>query len=258
MSKPLILVTNDDGIYFPGIHHLKKAVEDIGDVWVVAPDTEKSAVGHAITISNPLRVSEVAWNDSFFGYAVNGTPADCVKLAISTILPRPPDIVVSGINSGENTATNVLYSGTVSAATEGVIMGVPSVAFSIASFRYRQYGVSQKIIRQLVRDVLENGLPGGTLLNVNIPPLPADEIKGVRLARHGKGRFQEKFEKREDPSGRAYYWLSGKRMSYDTADDMDDVLVKNGFVAVSPIRFDLTDMAFMKALDKWKIEDYEY
>lgn len=255
MSKPLIVVTNDDGINFIGIRKLKEALEPLGEVVVIAPDAERSAIGHAITIATPLRVNEIYNDDKFFGYAVNGTPADCVKLAVGTLLPRRPDIIVSGINPGENTALNVLYSGTVSAATEGIIHGIPSVAFSLTSFSYRNFDVAGRFAALLVAEVLEKGLPEGTLLNVNIPPLPEDKIKGVKIASHGQGRYKEDFEKREDPSGRIYYWLSGKRQVPENIPDADDVLVSKGYIVVSPIRFDLTDVYSRELLNKWSIVD---
>ena len=256
MTKPLILVTNDDGINFIGIKKLKEAVEEFGDVYVVAPDAERSAVGHAITITTPLRVNEIVEDGQLFGYAVNGTPADCVKLAVSQLLPRKPDIVISGINPGENTAMNVLYSGTVSAATEGVIQGIPSVAVSITSFKYRKYDLAQKFIKSLMKELLEKGIPRGTLLNVNIPPFQEQGIKGVKIARHGNGRFTEAFEKRTDPSGRTYYWLGGKRHPSYEDNDNDDTLVWQGYIVISPITFQLTDEKALKPLKKWSITDF--
>ena len=256
MSKPLIVVTNDDGINFIGIKKLKEAMEPLGDVFVIAPDAERSAVGHAITLATPLRVNEVYNDDQLFGYSVNGTPADCIKLAVAQLLPRRPDIIVSGINPGENTAYNVLYSGTVSAATEGIIHGIPSIAFSIASFKYRNFDVAMSFATELAQEVLEKGLNEGTLLNVNIPPLPAKDIKGVKIARHGKGRYKEDFEQRLDPSGRNYYWLSGKRQVPETIPDADDVMVTEGYIVVSPIKFELTDEESMIELNNWRITGY--
>ena len=167
-----LLITNDDGIHAPGIFALKNALEKIADVLVVAPETERSAVGHAITLSDPLRVSEIYKNNSFFGHAVNGTPADCVKLGIRCISDKPVDLVVSGINMGPNTATNIINSGTVSAAAEAVIMGVPGLAVSLTSFDTPEFEYTCSLTQQLVKKIIENGLPEGTLLNVNVPPLP--------------------------------------------------------------------------------------
>jgi len=197
-----ILITNDDGIHAPGIFQLKKALDAVGNTVVVAPDVERSAVGHAITLSDPLRVYEVEKNGKFFGYAVNGMPADCVKLGIKCLMRNKPDVVVSGINMGPNTATNIIYSGTVSAAAEAVIMGVPGLAISLTTFNIPEFEFSCTLAVQLVKKIKEFGLPEGTLLNVNVPPLKENEIKGIVITRQGKGRFEEFFDKRVDPTNR--------------------------------------------------------
>ncbi len=252
-SIPLILVTNDDGIHSPGIYALYQAMNQLGDAQVVAPESERSAVGHALTISDPLRVWEVDRYGERFGYAVNGTPADCVKLAVKAILAREPDLVVSGINQGPNTAINVIYSGTVSAATEGTIMNIPSIAFSLASFRKTDFTFAARFARHLAQKVLKDGLPNDTLLNVNIPALPENEIKGVKITRQGKGRYEEFFEKRIDPWNRNYYWLSGKKIQLDHDDDIDDVAVMDSYVAITPIQFDLTDYKARELLKNWNV-----
>jgi 5'-nucleotidase len=252
-QKPLILVTNDDGVYAPGIYALYQAMKDIGDVQVVAPDSEQSAVGHALTISDPLRVWAIDRYGETFGHAVNGTPADCVKLAVKSILRRKPDLVVSGINQGPNTAINVIYSGTVSAATEGTIMGVPSIAFSLASFRISDFEFAARFASHLAKKVLEHGLPDGTILNVNIPALPEDQIVGVKITRQGKGRYEEYFEKRVDPMNRNYYWLAGKKLQLDSDPDVDDVAVLERYVAITPIQFDLTDYKILEQLEDWNV-----
>jgi 5'-nucleotidase len=252
MSKPLLLISNDDGINAPGLRKLREALRDLGEVIVVAPDAERSAISHAITIATPLRVQEVYQGDDFYGYAVNGTPADCVKLGIAKLLPRRPDAVISGINAGENTAMNVLYSGTVAAAAEGLLHGIPAVAVSLASYHFRDFSAAQDIARKLVQEILQHGLPEGTLLNVNIPPLPRSEIKGVRVARHGSGRYAGAFAEREDPAGRKYYWLTGKREMPRHAPLDDDVLVNAGYAAISPIRFQLTDETLMADIQSWE------
>lgn len=254
MDIPRILVTNDDGIHAPGIFALYNAMKQIGDVFVVAPDSEKSAVGHAITISDPLRVWEFEKNGEFFGWAVNGTPADCVKLGVKAILNFKPDLVVSGINVGPNTAINVIYSGTVSAATEGSIMGIPSIAFSIATFKKPDFSVSAEFARSLARTVLEKGLSEGTLLNVNFPNLPREQIKGVMITRQGKGRYEEYFEKRVDPMNRSYYWLAGKKLFLDREEDIDEVAVKNNYISITPLQLDLTDKQMIPRLKKWKLD----
>lgn len=248
-----ILITNDDGIHAPGIYHLKRALESIAEVVVVAPDTERSAVGHAITLSDPLRVIEVNNDGKFFGYAVNGTPADCVKLALRCLLDEQPDLVVSGINTGANTAINIMYSGTVSAAAEAVIMGVPGLALSLTSFSANDFEYTCELAIELVQKIHHFGLPEGTLLNVNIPPVAKKDIAGIVLTRQGKGRYEESFDKRVDPMNRTYYWLAGKRMVLDSADDVDDVVINQNKVSITPVRYDLTDMKMLKQLEKWDL-----
>lgn len=254
MKLPKILVTNDDGIYSPGIAALNEAMSEIGETYVVAPDSEKSAVGHAITLSDPLRVIEIEKNGSFFGWAVNGTPADCVKLGVKALLDFTPDLVVSGINQGSNTATNVIYSGTVSAATEGAIMGIPSVAFSLTSFTMKNFSPSAAVAKVIAKSVLENGLREETLLSVNIPPCSMEEIKGIRITRQGKGRYEESFEKRVDPTNRTYYWLGGTKLILDSDEDIDEVAIMSGYVSVTPLHFDLTSQDLIPSLRDWNLK----
>ena len=254
MAKKVILVTNDDGVYAPGILALSNAMHNVGEVHVVAPLAEKSAVGHAITVSDPLRVTKADRNGQFFGYAVNGTPADCVKIAVKCILNKKPDLVISGINQGSNTATNVIYSGTVSAAAEGVILGIPSIAVSLTSFSRQEFDYAAKVALQVSLQVLKKGLPPRTLLNVNVPAIPEADIEDVVATRQGMGRYEEVFDKRTDPQNRTYYWMAGKRMILDTDDDIDDVVVMNNKVSVTPIQYDLTHYEFLKELQKWKLK----
>jgi 5'-nucleotidase len=249
-----ILITNDDGIHSEGIYRLKHALEKIGKVLVVAPDTERSAVGHAITISDPLRVIKVEKDGKFFGHAVNGTPADCVKIGISCLMKESPDIVVSGINLGPNTATNIIYSGTVSAAAEAVIMGTPSMALSLTSFTVQEYDFTCKLAVELVEKILKNGLPEGTLLNVNVPAVKEKDIEGIVITRQGKGRYEEFFDKRIDPFNRTYYWLSGKRMVLDSENDIDDVVVTQNKVSITPVSYELTNIEMLNKLKSWDIE----
>jgi 5'-nucleotidase len=249
-----ILITNDDGIHAAGLYHLKQALEKIAVVLVVAPDTEQSAVGHAITISDPLRVYPVEKDNLFFGYAVNGTPADCVKLGVKCLMETKADLVVSGINSGPNTGTNIIYSGTVSAAAEAVIMGIPGLALSITSFHVQDYEFACTLAVDLARQIYTHGLRAGTLLNVNIPPLKSSEIAGIMVTRQGQARFEEYFDKRVDPTNRVYYWLAGKRLDLDKEEDLDDVAIQQNKVSITPIRYDLTDMAMLAELKKWGIE----
>ncbi len=251
---PSILVVNDDGIYAPGIKALAEALRPVGEVTVVAPLAERSAIGHAITVYDPLRVVEIERDSVFFGHAVSGTPADCVKIAVKCLMEEPPDIIVSGINQGSNTATNVIYSGTVSAAAEGVILGIPAIAVSLVSFEKKEFGYAARVARHLTRLVLEKGLPPRTLLNVNVPPLTEEEIEDVLPARQGEGRYEEQFDKRFDPQNRPYYWMAGKRMILDSADDVDDVIVMHNKVSVTPIQYDLTHHEFLKELATWKLK----
>jgi 5'-nucleotidase len=254
MSEPSILITNDDGIFASGIYALKQAMESLGRVTVVAPLSEKSAVGHAITISDPLRVETVERNGSFFGYAVNGTPADCVKLAVAALCEQKPDLVVSGINLGPNTATNILYSGTVSAAAEGAMLGIPSLAVSVATFSKTAFEPAARFIVKLAEEVLRRGLPEGTLLNVNVPAVPQEEIRGIRMTRQGKGGYTTAFDKRNDLHNRTYYWQGGKHNQLDFGLDVDDSAVMENYISVTPVHYDLTNHAFLKDLQAWHLQ----
>ena len=249
-----ILISNDDGINSLGIYALAKSLKEIGDVTVVAQITEQSAVGHAITMKTPLRVVEHFINGEFFGYAVEGTPADCVKMGIRNILKSPPDIVVSGINHGSNTAINIIYSGTVSAAREAAIMDVPAVAFSITSHISRDFSYASKVAKDIVQEVVKNSLPIGTCLNVNIPAVPENEIKGVLLTKQSKSKWDDIYEERMDPYGKSYYWLTGSLVEVDDNLETDQFAIKNNYVAVTPIHFDLTDYKTYENMKKWNIE----
>ena len=250
-KRPQILVTNDDGIFAPGIYALWEAMAEIGDVTVVAPDTEKSAVGHAITITDPIRVQQIHRKNGFEGFAVKGTPADCVKIAGRSLMNTPPDIVVSGINSGANVGSNIIYSGTVSAATEGTIIGIPSIAISLNSIKGGDMTASQKVAKTVVNKVLENGLPKGILLNVNVPNLQEKSIKGYRITRQGRLVFKDRFEKREDPRGKFYYWMKGEIIN-DTDSDTDGYAIQNDYISITPIHYQLTEESFLKILKSWK------
>jgi 5'-nucleotidase len=248
-----ILITNDDGIYAEGIYALATALRKIGKVTVVAPDTQRSAVGHAITITDPLRVVEANRNGKFFGYAASGTPADCVKLGIKAIMKRQPDLVVSGINLGGNIGYNILYSGTVSGATEGALLGIPSIAISLDTFVKPDFSAAAAYAVKLAAATKKRGLPPGTLLNVNLPNIPASKIKGVRVTNQSKTTFNDWFDKRTDPHGQTYYWMTGdfKPKDKDTASDLN--AVNAGFISVTPIQFDLTDYKFITELENWKL-----
>jgi 5'-nucleotidase len=246
-----ILLCNDDGIHAPGIAALHEALQDLGDVHVVAPEAERSAVGHAITIYQPLRVKKVEKQGRFFGYAVDGTPADCVKIAINALLPEPPDLVVSGINLGPNAGVSVVYSGTVSAATEGTILGIPSIAMSLATFTDPIWETPQAVAREMVQRVMQDGLPADTLLNVNVPNRPYAELKGCRATRIGRSRFVETFEERRDPRNHIYYWMDGEMALLEDPVDTDIHALDEGYVSLSPIGLDLTRHAAMAHLNGW-------
>ena len=261
MSAPLILISNDDGIQADGLRALCEAVRQLGEVVVMAPEIERSAMGHAITLSDPLRVKEVDLElEGVSAYACSGTPADCVKLAVRAVLGRQPDMVLSGINHGSNTGINVIYSGTVSAATEGTILGIPSVAFSIDGRSTSDFGPAQAISAHIARQVLERGLPNGILLNVNIPNIPADQFPpgnmagtGYELTTHGKADWQDDFDRRVDPHNRVYYWLSGRKREINEASDTDEETLKAGKVSITPLHYDLTAREFQDDLAEWEL-----
>jgi len=242
MNKPTILVTNDDGITAPGIRALVEAVKDFGKVVVVAPDKPQSAQGHALTLTEPLRLRKVNIFGDIEAYECSGTPVDCVKLAKDVVLEnRAADICVSGVNHGSNASINIIYSGTVSAAMEASLEGINSIGFSLLSYDHdADLEPAKKYIRQLVRYVLDNGLHKTKLLNINIPNLPADEIKGIKICRQANGKWVEEFTRAKDPRGGDYYWLTGKFTNPDTGTDTDIWALENGYVSVVPSQHDLT------------------
>jgi 5'-nucleotidase len=246
-----ILLVNDDGIFAPGLAALYEALQGLGKISVVAPATEKSAVGHAITLSDPLRIYDFHKNGAFFGIAVHGTPADCVKLAVSTLLDEAVDLVVSGINLGSNTGINVIYSGTVSAATEGTLQGIPAFAVSLATYKNPNFVPAMRFARKTAEKLLQSGLPAGTLLNINVPNV-ADEndIAGVMVTEQSKARWQETFDRRVDPKERVYYWMGGYKVEVDEAPVKDDTAVRNGYISVTPVQFDLTDYQRIAEIEK--------
>ena len=248
-----ILVSNDDGISSVGINKLVEELKKIGDVIVVAPATEQSAAGHSITMKNPLRVKKYFVNNKLFGYAVSGTPADCIKMGIKNILKEKPDLVVSGINNGSNAAINVIYSGTVSAAREAAIMDVPSLAVSVDSHTPNHYEYAAKLAAKLAKLVCEKKLRAGTLLNVNVPDLPKEKIKGIALTKQGITKWNDFYEERTDPYGVEYYWLTGKMDSTDSEEDRDIVALQNGYASVTPIHFDLTDYEMFNTMKNWNL-----
>lgn len=250
-----ILITNDDGIEAPGIEALARSLAEIGEITIIAPLKEQSAIGHAITMQLPLRVTEYKKNGDLFGYAVSGTPADCVKIGIRNLMSEPPDLVVSGINHGSNTAINIIYSGTVSAAREAAIMDIPSMAVSVTNHAASDFRFAAKVSRLLAERLTGKDLPLGTLLNVNVPDIPEEQIAGVKLTRQGKSKWDDIYEQRIDPYGRNYYWLKGILMEVDTEIETDQVAIRKNYVSVSPIHFDLTDYETFKKMKNWEIEN---
>lgn len=248
-----ILISNDDGIDSQGIITLAESLKDLGEIFVVAPITEQSAVGHAITMQIPLRVVKKYKDGKLFGYGVSGTPADCVKMGIRNLMGEYPDIVISGINHGSNTAINIIYSGTVAAAREAAMMDVPSIAISITDHNPTHFEYAGKVAKHLCKLVNKNGLPKGTLLNVNVPNLPEEEINGIKVTQMGKSRWDDLYEMRKDPYGKEYYWLKGNLMEVDEDISFDQFAVMNGYVAVSPIHFDLTDYDTLEEVKNWPI-----
>lgn len=250
-----LLLANDDGIFAEGISVLRRTMEEIAEaVYVVAPDRERSAAGHAITVHRPLRVREVQFqNEKSRGWVVDGTPADCVKLGLENLLDRRPDMVVAGINYGPNLGTDVLYSGTVSAALEGTLNDLPAIAVSLAAYVPEpDFTYAAALVRNLVPMVITHGLPPGTLLNVNVPP---GEPRGIRITRLGNLRYVNVIDKRTDPRGRTYFWMAGEPLSVDGDDPDTDVgAVRQGYISITPVQVDLTNHCLIGELRKWPLK----
>jgi 5'-nucleotidase len=255
-SKPVILVANDDGITAPGIRNLINIMKEIGEVVVVAPDSPQSGMGHAITVGNALRLDE---NDIFEGikaYECSGTPADCIKLAKHYIFKdKKPDLVVSGINHGSNSSISVIYSGTMSAAMEGAIEGIPSIGFSLCDYGHQaDMSHVRPFVKLIAENVLKHGIPKGVALNVNIPANNGEPIKGIRVCRQTLGHWGEEFDEREDPYGRRYFWLTGKFVNQDHGEDTDEWALKNNYVSVVPCQCDLTAHYLLRELNEWNLD----
>lgn len=254
-----VLITNDDGIYSKGIYALYESISKIAEVVVVAPLQEQSAVGHAITVNYPLRLHEVFRKGKFFGYGVEGTPADCVKLAFDNILTVKPDLVISGINHGANLSSNVIYSGTVSAATEGAMLGIKSMAVSLASQEYKNFEAAADFAVYFAKILYNmNNFHANLIFNINVPPLDKKEIKGWKFTKQGKTRFLDAFDKRLDPRGNTYFWLKGEKFVNGRTEECDDFILEKGYISVTPIKYDLTDYELyerlkkIKEVEKWK------
>jgi 5'-nucleotidase len=252
VEKPTILLSNDDGVHAPGLAALREEMGTIGRAVVVAPDREMSAASHSLTVHVPLRASRV--DEDVIG--VEGTPTDCVLLAVQRLLPDCPDLLVSGINRGPNLGNDVTYSGTVAAAMEGTLLGIPSIAVSLdrsPSGEY-DYAFAASVARELALLLLEKGLPEGTLLNVNVPNRPHEEIKGMAIARLGKQIYEESIVKKTDPRGRGYYWIGGQVTTWQVEPDTDLALVADGWVSITPIQLDMTDHHMLEVLRTWPLD----
>ena len=254
-KRPLILVTNDDGITAPGIRSLIEVMNEIGDVVVIAPDSPQSAMGHAITINSTLHCQKVNIDSGpQKEYSCSGTPADCIKLGINEILKKKPDLCVSGINHGSNASINVIYSGTMSAAIEASIEGVPAIGFSLLDYSWKaDFNHIKNYIKEITLKSLKNGIPNGTALNVNFPKLNEKEIKGIKVCNQAKAHWVEKFDKRTNPQGREYYWLTGEFINNDKSEESDEWALKNGYVSVVPVKHDLTNYEVISKIKSWNL-----
>ena len=258
-SKPLILISNDDGITAPGIGKLVAIARKIGEVVVVAPDSPQSGMGHAITIGDTLRLAKSNIFGDLVAYECSGTPADCVKLAKHEVLKgRVPDLVLSGINHGSNSSISVLYSGTMSAALEAGIEGLPAIGFSLCEYGHdADFDHVDTYVEGIIRQALKYGIPNGVTLNVNIPSQKKGAIKGVKICRQARAKWQEEFDKRSDPHGREYYWMVGSFVNLDKGEDTDEWALANGYISVVPCSFDLTAYSSIPALNQtWNLEEY--
>ncbi len=249
MQKPLILVTNDDGITAPGIRNLVEFMNELGEVVVVAPNSPQSGKGHAITINSTLTFEEISLDGPQKDYSLSGTPVDCVKFALDKILTRKPDIVVSGINHGANSSINVIYSGTMSAAVEAGVEGLQAIGFSLLDFSWdADFTQAKEYIQQIVTKTLASPLPKGVVLNVNIPKLSSSEIKGIRVCRQANAKWEESFDERVNPHGKKYYWLTGYFNNMDEGKDADEVALGEGYISVVPVKFDLTAHEYLQQI----------
>ncbi|MBF0483498.1 MAG: 5'/3'-nucleotidase SurE [Candidatus Omnitrophica bacterium] len=249
-----ILLTNDDGINADGIYALYKTLKTVGDVFVVAPDSERSSVGHGITLSYPIWYKKFYKNNKFFGYGISGTPADCVKFAVDVLMKKAkPDIVVSGINWGCNDGCSVFYSGTVAGAREGALMGIPALAISLDTFSDPDFSYSAQCGANLVKMFKKHAMPKGTFLNVNVPAIEVKKIKGIKITKQGVTPIHGIFTKNKDPHGRDYFWMSGKIPEKKTDLTYDTYALNSGYVTVTPIHCDSTDYKFLEQMQNWKI-----
>lgn len=254
MTKPLILVSNDDGITAPGLKVLVEIAKKIGRVVVVAPDGPQSGMGHAITVNQPLRVEKMDIFEGAESYQTTGTPVDCVKLAIEKLMIAKPDLLLSGINHGNNSSINVIYSGTMSAAVEGAINGIQSIGFSLTDYSYHaNFEPAKHYIEKIILSLLANPLPPNSLLNVNIPT--TENIKGIKVCRQANAKWEESFEERVDPYGRKYYWMIGNFVSIDSGEDTDVFALSQDYISIVPTQYDLTDYKSISIVNNWRLNE---
>ncbi len=254
MGKPTILITNDDGIQAKGIRHLISVMRKIGDVTVVASEFPMSGQGHSITVRSPLRLKKIVQEDGYQEYQCSGTPVDCMKLGEQVVLRKQPDLLVSGINHGSNASVNVVYSGTMAAVIEGCITGIPSIGFSLLDYNSdADFSACDSIIEEIVKNVLEKGLKDGVCLNVNIPAVPASEIKGLKICRQSKAKWVEEFDERKDPREQDYYWLTGYFKKLDIEPDTDQWALEHNYVSIVPMQYDFTAYKEIEILKKWQL-----
>ena len=254
-EKPLIFVTNDDGISSKGIKCLVEVASEFGDVLIIAPDKPQSGMGHAITVNHPLRLERTRLFPEFEAYTCTGTPVDCVKLGIYEILHKKPDLLVSGINHGLNSSTNILYSGTMSAAVEGAMENIPSIGFSLDDHDAEaDFSGTKDIVRMLIEKALNEGFPPHVCLNVNIPNLPKAELKGIKVCNPAHAFWEDRFDTRLDMFGKPYYWLTGKFVNQDMGEETDLYALEKGFASVVPIQFDMTAYKAMTHFKNWEHE----
>ncbi|MEO0468326.1 MAG: 5'/3'-nucleotidase SurE [Bacteroidota bacterium] len=251
-QSPHILISNDDGIHAPGIRALIDVARQFGDVTVVAPSGAQSGMGHAISIGKPLRLYKEELGNGLIGYACNGTPADCVKIATGVIMDRRPDLILSGINHGANSSVSAIYSGTLSAAREGALQSIPAMGFSFCNFSHEaDMTTAIEVARIVIEKALANDLQAGHLINVNVPDVPFSELKGIKVTRQANGRWVEEFDERKDPYGRPYYWLAGNFSLKDEGEDTDEWALRNGYASVTPMTHDLTAYSETEKVSAW-------
>ncbi|MBW7867733.1 MAG: 5'/3'-nucleotidase SurE [Brumimicrobium sp.] len=252
-QSPIILITNDDGIQAKGIKCLVEVAKNFGEVVIVAPDKPQSGMGHAITVNEILRMNKSDLYPDYTAYSCTGTPVDCVKLAISEVIHGKPDLLLSGINHGENCASNVLYSGTMSAAVEGAMENIPSIGFSLMDFDSdADFTGAKWAVEKVIKQVFAGNFPSNVCLNVNIPQFPKDEIRGIKVCRQAKAYWKDTFDKRLDQFGKPYYWMKGDFNRDDWHEDTDIWALDNGYVSIVPTQFDMTAYQVIEELSNWK------